>query len=208
MISTGIIENNPLYSWYKSNDENISIVSSVTSSKTTVSSNNLSESEIESLPSLNLLTFQTAKKLRFIDFGNLELIGAPSIIEFQRPIVNKNHMILGRKDKTLNISVVDSRAISSSWYLYAYIDSPLATTNTKHLLPESLIFVDSNNEIKTLGVNPILVYSGTPNEGNTKTTNISWSENTGVLFKIIEPLYNGETYSTLIHWTLTSEILS
>ena len=36
LISTGIIENNPLYSWYKSNDENISIVSSVTSSKPTI----------------------------------------------------------------------------------------------------------------------------------------------------------------------------
>ena len=31
---------------------------------------------------------------------------------------------------------------------------------------------------------------------------------TGILFKIIEPLYNGKSYSTLIHWTLSSEILS
>ncbi len=208
LINTGVIENNPLYSWYKSNDENISIVSSVTSSKTTISSNNLSESEIESLPSLSLLTFQTAKTLRFIDFGNLELIDAPSIIEFQRPIVNTNPMILGRKDKTLNMYVVDSRAISSNWYLYASIDGPLATTNNEHSLPDSLIFVDANNEIKTLGISPTLVYSVTPNEGNTKTTNISCGENTGILFKIIEPLYNSETYSTLIHWTLTSEILS
>ena len=208
LISTGVIENNPLYSWYKSNDENISIVSSVTSSKTTISSNNLSEAEIETLPNLSLLTFQTAKTLRFIDFGNLELIGALSIIEFQRPIVNKNPMILGRKDKTLNMSVVDSRAISSNWYLYAYIDGPLATADTEHSLPESLVFVDANNEIKTLSNTPTLVYSGTPNDGNTKTTNILWNENTGILFKILEPLYNGETYSTLIHWTLTSEILS
>ena len=200
------MEEKPLL--FISNDENISIVSSVTSSKTTISSNNLSESEIESLPSLSLLTFQTAKTLRFIDFGNLELIDAPSIIEFQRPIENTNPMILGRKDKTLNMYVVDSRAISSNWYLYASIDGPLATTNNEHSLLDSLIFVDANNEIKTLSINPTLVYSGTPNEGNTKTTNISWSENTGILFKIIEPLYNGETYSTLIHWTLTSEILS
>ena len=206
LISTGVIENNPLYSWYKSNDENISIVSSVTSSKTTISSNNLSESEIESLPSLSLLTFQTAKTLRFIDFGNLELIGSPSIIEFQRPIVSSNPMILGRKDKALNMSVVDSRAISSNWYLYASIDGPLSTTNNEHSLPESLIFIDANNEIKTLSNTPTLVYSGAPNEGNTKITNISWNETTGILFKIIEPLYNGETYSTLIHWTLTSEI--
>lgn len=197
-----------MYSWYKSNDENISIVSSVNSSKTTISSNNLSESEIESLPNLSLLTFQTAKTLRFIDFGNLELIDAPSIVEFQRPIVNTEPMILGRKDKTLNMSVVDSRVIRTNWYLYAYIDTPLTATNTEHTLPESLIFVDANNEIKTLSNTPTLIYSGTPNESITKTTNISWSENTGILFKILEPLYNGETYSTLIHCTLTFEILS
>ena len=159
LISTGVIENNPLYSWYKSNDENISINSSITSSKTTIIGNNLSESEVESLPSLSLLTFQTAKTLRFIDFGNLELIGAPSIIEFQRPIVSSNPMILGRKNKALNMSVVDSRAISSNWYLYASIDGPLATTNNEHSLPESLIFIDENNEIKTLSSTPTLVYS-------------------------------------------------
>ena len=36
LISTGVIENNPLYSWYKSNEENIVIASTVTSSKTTI----------------------------------------------------------------------------------------------------------------------------------------------------------------------------
>lgn len=97
LISSGILENNPLYSWYKSNDENISIVASVTSSKTTIISNNLTEEEASNLPNLSLLTFQTAKTLRFIDFGNLELRNAPSKIEFQRPLVQP--LILGRKEK-------------------------------------------------------------------------------------------------------------
>lgn len=206
LLSTGILENNPLYSWYKSNDENISIVGTISSSKTTITSNNLSETEIQSLPNLNLLTFQTAKTLRFIDFGNLELLGAPSIIEFQRPIISTNPMILGRKDNSINMSVVDSRAISSNWYLYAYIDTPLSSNN-KHSLPDSLIFVDNNNDIKTLNNNPILIFSGPPNDGSTKTTSISWNQNTGILFKIIEPLYNGETYSTFINWILTTELL-
>ena len=43
--STGVIENNPLYSWYKSNEENIVIASTVTSSKTTITSNNLTQEE-------------------------------------------------------------------------------------------------------------------------------------------------------------------
>lgn len=210
LISTGIIENNPLYSWYKSNDEVLSLISTVTSSKTTITSNNLTESELQSLPSLDLLTFQTAKTLRFLEFGNLELRNAPSIIEFQRPIINSNPVTLGRKNKIITMSVIDSRAISSDWYLYAYIDSPLTTADNKHTLPDSLIFVQDDKTIKTLSTTPTLIYSGTSNEGTTKTTTttISWTEDTGILFKVNKPLYNGETYSTLIHWTLTNVALN
>ena len=207
LISTGVIENNPLYSWYKSNDENLNIVATVTSSKTTVTSNNLTTTELEKLPALSLLTFQTAKTLRIIEAGNLELRNAPSIIEFQRPIVNTNPLTLGRKDKLITMSIVDSRAVSSNWYLYAYIDSPLTTSDNKHSLPDSLIFIDENTQIKTLSKEPTLIYSGTANEGTTKTTEITWAENTGILFKIIDPLYNGEKYSTLINWILSNEIL-
>lgn len=207
LISTGVLENNPLYSWYKSNDENLDITANVTSSKTTITANNLTEEEIQSLPNLDLLTFQTAKTLRFVDFGNLELRNAPSIIEFQKPIVNKDPLMLGRKEKTVTLTVVDSRAISSNWYLYVYIDKPLSTSDEKHSLPDSLVFVDDNKEIHTLGTNPTLIYTGTGNDGNTKNTNIKWDETTGILFKVIDPLYNGESYSTLVKWILTNEIL-
>ena len=207
LISTGIIQNNPLYSWYKSDSENLSIVASVTSSKTTISSNNLTASEEQTLPSLNLLTFQTAKTLRFTEFGNLELKNAPSIIFFERPFISKTPPILGRKEKQITMSVVDSRAISSAWYLYAYIDKPLSTADDKHTLPDSLIYIDDNNKITTLDNSPILIFSGTENEGSTKTTTIDWKENTGILFKVIDPLYNGESYSTLINWILTDKLL-
>lgn len=207
LISTGVIENNPLYSWYKSNDENLNITATVTSSKTNITANNLTEAEIQSLPDLSLLTFQTAKTLRFLDFGNLELRGAPSIIEFQRPIINNNPLMLGRKEKTITLSVVDSRAISSNWYLYVYIDKPLSTADDKHELPNSLIFVDDSKNIVTLSNNPTLIYTGTGNEGITKTTDITWNETTGILFEVINPLYNGESYSTLVKWILTNEII-
>ena len=207
LISTGVLENNPLYSWYKSNDENLDITAIVTSSKTTITANNLTEVEIQSLPALSLLTFQTAKTLRFVDFGNLELRGAPSIIEFQRPIINNNPLMLGRKEKTITLSVVDSRAISSNWYLYVYIDKPLSTADDKHALPNSLIFVDDSKNIVTLSNKPTLIYTGTGNEGITKTTDITWNETTGILFEVINPLYNGESYSTSVKWILTNEML-
>lgn len=207
LISTGVVENNPLYSWYKSDSTDISLVASITSSKTTITSNNLTTSEVQSLPSLSLLTFQTAKILRFIDFGNLELQNAPSIIFFEKPFVNKSPLILGRKERKLTMSVVDSRAISSTWYLYAYIDKPLSTVDDKHTLPDSLIYINDNNEITTLDNSPTLIFSGTENKGITKTTDIEWKENTGILFKVIAPLYNGESYSTLINWILTDKLL-
>lgn len=207
LISTGVLENNPLYSWYKSNDENLDITATITSSKTTITANNLTEAEIQSLPALSLLTFQTAKTLRFVDFGNLKLRGAPSIIEFQRPIINNNPLMLGRKEKTITLSVVDSRAISSNWYLYVYIDKPLSTADDKHILPNSLIFVDDSKNIVTLSNKPTLIYTGIGNEGITKTTDITWNETTGILFEVINPLYNGESYSTLVKWILTNEML-
>ncbi len=206
LISTGVIQNNPLYSWYKSDDTNLSISASVTSSKTTITSNNLTTSELELLPSLSFLTFQTAKTLRFIEFGNLELLNAPSIITFEKPFVIDDPLVLGRTKNEITLSIVDSRAISSTWYLYAYIDKPLSSNNS-HTLPDSLIYVDDNSNILTLSDSPILIFTGSSNDGITKTTNISWKKNTGILFKVLLPLYNGETYSTLINWILTDTLL-
>lgn len=105
------------------------------------------------------------------------------------------------------MSVVDSRAISSDWYLYAYIDNPLSTVSGEYTLPDSLIYIDDNNKIITLSNSPVLISFGTENEGITKTTNIEWKENTGILFKVIEPLHNGESYSTLVNWLLTDKSL-
>ena len=142
-----------------------------------------------------------------MELGSLELKNAPSIIEFERPIINDELKLLGRKDKALTMSVIDTRAISTDWYLYAYIDSPLTTPDGKHSLPGSLVYVDENNDIKTLSETPTLIFSGTANSGTTKTTEISWDEGNGILYKVIEPLYNGETYSTEINWILSDEKL-
>lgn len=207
IISTGVIENNPLYSWYKSDEINIQIEGTITSSKTTITSNNLTDTEKENLPDLNLLTFQSAKTLRFIEFGNLQLVEAPSKIIFQRPLIKENPLILGRKEENIIITVVDSRILSSKWYLYAYIDKPLSSSDNKYTLNDSLIFVTDTGELKTLIESPTLLYSGTENGGNTKTTKIEWTKNIGILFQVINPLHNNETYTTSIKWILTSEEL-
>lgn len=204
MITQGKIDGTPIYSWYKDTEENISIICSVTSSKTTITSNNLIAIEIAKLPSLDLLQFQSAHTLRLSTNGTLSMENAPSIIEFQRPIISTNPVILGRKDEVLNITVIDSRAVSTTWYLYAYIDEPLTTSDNKYTLPDSLIFIGDDKIVQTLSKTPTLVYTGSSNDGNPKTTNIVWQKSNGILFKANKPLYNGKKYSTKINWKLTT----
>ena len=203
--STGEIEGKPLYAWNKSTQEEITITATATSSKTTITANNLTEAETQSLPQLDLLQFQTAKTLRLVPSGSLELKSAPTKIEFQRPVIQTDPVILGRKEESMQIEVIDGRVISKEWYLYAYIDSELKTSDGKYSLPNSLIFMEADGNIHTLGKEPTLVYTGVGNEGMAKTTIINWSQKQGILFKVIEPLYNGETYSAEIHWMLVEE---
>lgn len=205
LIETGNIGNTPLYAWYKSGTENLSMISSVTSSKTTITSTNLTDEEKTKLPDLTLLTFQTAKTIRIMEFGTLELLSAPSKIEFQRPIIKENPLILGRKNDEITILVSDSRVISSEWYLYAYIEKPLTSSNQKYTLKDSLIFVSESGKIKTLSDTPTLVYTGSSSGGTSKTTDIKWNKTDGILFQVIDALYNGETYTTPINWILTEE---
>lgn len=40
-----------------------------------------------------------------------------------------------------------------------------------------------------------------------KSILIEWIENTGILFKVIAPLYNSESYSTFINWILSNKLL-
>lgn len=40
-----------------------------------------------------------------------------------------------------------------------------------------------------------------------KSILIEWIENTGILFKVITPLYNGESYSIFINWILSNKLL-
>lgn len=208
LTSTGEIDSKPLYAWNKSDQEELTLTATVTSSSTTITANNLTDVEKQSLPELSLLQFQTAKTIRLVQNGNLELKSAPTRIEFQRPVLQTNPVILGRKEESMTVTVIDGRVISKEWYLYAYVDDDMKTSDNKYSLPKSLIFIGTDGTMHTLSKEPTLVYTGTGNDGMAKTTNIIWSQKQGILFKVIEPLYNGETYSAEIHWKLSVEKLT
>ena len=206
LTTSGKIEGTPLYSWYKTTEDLMTLTATSTSSKTTITSNNLTEEELTSLPSLDLLQLQTAKTIRLLPAGSLILESAPSIIEFQRPVISTNPLLLGRKDNTQSITVTDTRTVSSTWYVYAYITEPLKTSDSKHTLPNSLVFIDSNNTIHTLSQEPTLIYTKSSYE-TPNTTIITWESSKGILFKITDPIYANQTYSTKISWVLTTSKL-
>ena len=83
----------------------------------------------------------------------------------------------------------------------------MKTSDGKYSLPNSLVFIDSEGNMHTLVKEPTLVYTVAGNDGMTKPTNITWGQKEGILFKVIEPLYNGETYSAEIHWEASTEKL-
>lgn len=176
LTSTGEIDSKPLYDWNKSNQEEFTLTATVISSATTITANNLTDIEKQSLPELSLLQFQTAKTLRLVQNGNLELKSAPTKIEFQRPVLQTNPVILGRKEESITIEVIDGRVVSKEWYLYDYVDDEMKTSDGKYSLPNSLVFIDSEGNMHTLVKEPTLVYTVAGNDGMTKPTNITWGQ--------------------------------
>ncbi len=199
----GNTDSPPLYSWQKSDGENLSVVASATNSQTTVTSSNLTTAELASLPDIKLLQFGSAKTLRFIYNGKLGLLSAPTEIEFKLPPISQNPVILGRKDSVLTIKVEDSRFIDAEWYLYAYIDEALSTLDKKHSLDGGLIFADGTGKFEELNKNPILVYTGKGNGGTNFQTGISWGQTEGILLKLSQALHVDKTYTTTIYWKLS-----
>lgn len=65
--------------------------------------------------------------------------------------------------------------------------------------------MSESGEIKTLNDIPTLVYTGTSSGGTSKTTDIKCNKTDGILFQVIDALYNGETYTTPINWIFTEE---
>lgn len=65
------------------------------------------------------------------------------------------------------------------------------------MLEGSLVYKDING-IVPLSLNPVLVYSGEANDGNTKTTEITFNDDEGILLLINGKIINGKEYSSNI----------
>lgn len=141
------------------------------------------------------------KVIEIVYAGELTLDNAPANITFETLPFSTDPILCSSKDKIL-ITVTDSRIESSDWKLYVEINHDLES-NDGHVLTDSLVYIDDNNEINALSQTKTLVYNGKNNEGSLKTTVISWDADKGIILKLgNEPLENNTEYRAIIKWIL------
>ncbi len=192
----------PLYSWYKNDGDNLSVTATATNAQTTVTQNNLTAEETASLPNIDLLQLGTARSLQLLYNGKLALLSAPEKITFKPRAISVNPVVLG-KNEAVTILVEDSRFVNSEWYLYAYIDGDLTTSDKEYSLKGGLVFDGGSGDYNELSSSPLLVYTGKGNGGTIFQTVIGWSETEGILLKLNQPIHVDKTYSAVIHWVIS-----
>lgn len=98
------------------------------------------------------------------------------------------------------IEITDTRTYGAEWFLYAYIEEPLTSSNNS--LPGALRF--QNAMSIPVSDTPMLIYSGKWQE-NQPITKISWEKTKGFLLNIdTNQVYSPGKYSTSLHWMITT----
>ncbi len=132
--------------------------------------------------------------------GELTLNSATKYFSFKVYPIKDNPILCPRLTE-VNIIVTDSRINSSDWKLYATINHDLESSDGK-ILKDSLVYVYDLGNINVLSSISTLIYNGTSNNGQIKTTDVHWSEQTGILLQIKDYLENNVEYEAEITWIL------
>lgn len=156
-----------------------------------------------------LITFNTkeyndllynTKSIEIVYSGELTIDSASSLISFKLEPISTKPLLCPRKND-VSVIVTDSRVNSTAFKLYAAINHDL-TSSSGVTLKDALVYVNEAGDIKTLSTTPVLVYTGTPNEGVIKVTNVTWKDNEGILLNVTEPLINNLEYTATITWSI------
>ena len=132
--------------------------------------------------------------------GELTLLNVNPSIDFSLTPINNTYIF--PKSNDLKTKIVDSRLNSSDWKLYAYIDNP-PTSSNGFVLDNALIFKKFDDEIVTLTNNPVIVFTGSNNEGIVSFKEINWSKEKGPLLDLTnEALEANEEYFSNIYFSI------
>ena len=140
------------------------------------------------------------KVIQIVYSGEIVLDSASSVVTFKLVPISDSPIICPR-DSTLNVIVTDSRVNSSDWKLYASVKGSLVS-NIGEVFEGVLIYRDSSGNVYPLEASPILVYTGSGNDGNEKVTTVSWNDNEGILLRIDGRVICNREYTASIVWSI------
>lgn len=127
-----------------------------------------------------------------------------SSLNFKTFTSQSNQSVIFRQNPDWNIQVTDTRTQGGNWYLYAYILSPL--TSSDHNLKDILIYKKDDVEY-VLSKTPQLVYT-VKSEESPQTTLVTWENIEGFLLKLeTSKTYPSGDYQTEILWQVSPEPL-
>ena len=163
----------------------------------------------EPLPIGTVITFNikeyndliyVTKVIQIVYSGELILESATKTLTFKLSPISLDPLLCPRNEE-LNVTVIDSRVVSSEWKLYVRLEHDLMSSNGV-ILKNALIFLDENKNLINLSENPTLVYTGSNNGGNVETIVVKWDEQNGILLNVKEPLINNLEYKTTLIWSI------
>ena len=132
--------------------------------------------------------------------GELTLLDVNPAIDFSRVPINNTYIF--PKVNDLKTKVVDSRLTSSDWKLYAYVNN-LPTSVNGFVLENVLVFKKFDNDMIPLDTSPVIVYTGSNNEGIIKFEDINWSTEKGPLLDLTNAaLEANEEYFSTIYFSI------
>lgn len=132
--------------------------------------------------------------------GELTLLDVNPAIDFSRVPINDTYIF--PKVNDLKTKVVDSRLTSSDWKLYAYVNN-LPTSVNGFVLENALVFKKFDNDMIPLDTSPVIVYTGSNNEGIIKFEDINWSTEKGPLLDLTNTaLEANEEYFSTIYFSI------
>lgn len=156
--------------------------------------------EITYLANIKNSFIYQSKTITIVYVGEIVMSNAPNVIRFNLIPISTNPLLCSRLEE-IKIDVVDSRIDSTDWKLYVSINHDLTSEN-ELILPDSLVYIGDDDTVIPLSTTPTLVYSGSKNDGEIKTTIIQWETNKGILLQVNKPLQNMEEYTAEVYWNL------
>lgn len=75
-------------------------------------------------------------------------------------------------------------------------------SNLGEVFEGSLVYIDNSGNIYPLSDTPVLVYTGSGNDGSQKTTIVKWNGDEGILLKIDGKIIVNREYVFYIIWSI------